>query len=290
MRLLRYNELDTSGLELQFERTAAMLAAGDFRAADARKMSGGPFYRAKLSDADRLLFRFGSWRGDTYLLLLEIIRNHDYASSRFLRGVQVDESKLTPLNQTTPTDPSDALALNYVNPSTPRIHILDKILSFDDLQEEALRHRPPLILIGSAGSGKTVLTLEKLRQLSGEILYVTHSPFLVDNARTLYYANHYENEHQDVAFLSFLEFVQSIALPPGRPLGFADFVAWFAGHRSGSSIKDVHALFEEFNGVLTGSAVTQPFLSLEEYQALGVRRRVRPVPPIFAFCRLRRPV
>lgn len=274
MKLLQYANLDLTGLKAQFDRTISLLEDGNFRGAEVKKLVGGPFYRAKLSDADRLLFRFGSYRGETYLVLLEIIRNHAYGESRFLRGMAVDESKLVAVTSSVPTEAHDVLELNYVNPSLPRVHLLDKILSFDDLQEDALKQRPPLILIGSAGSGKTVLTLEKLRQLPGEVLYVTHSPFLTDNARTLYYAHHYENSNQEVSFLSFLEYVQSIALPTGKPLTFREFSAWFAHHRAALPVKDAHPVFEEFNGVLTGSAVTRPYLSLEEYLNLGIRRSI----------------
>ncbi|MEI8241897.1 MAG: SEC-C metal-binding domain-containing protein [bacterium] len=277
MKILRYNNLDVTGLKAPFDRTVAMLAEGNFRGADVRKMGAGGYYRAKLSDADRLLFRFASCGGETYLVLLEVIRNHAYESSRFLRGAVLDESKLVPLELAAPADPADVLPLNYVNPAVPRVHVLDKILSFDELQEDALHLHPPLILIGSAGSGKTVLTLEKLRQLPGEVLYVTLSPYLTENARTLYYSHHYENRGQEVSFLSFLEFVQSIGVPVGKPLTFPDFAAWFARYRAISPVKDAHPVYEEFNGVLTGSAVTSAYLSLEEYQALGVRRSIFPV-------------
>jgi len=274
VKLLRYSSLDTRGLTTQFDRTIALLEKGDFRGADVKKLTPTAYYRAKLNDADRLIFRFATYRNETYLVLLEVVRNHAYDTSRFLRGAAIDENNLEPLSAPTPAQPTDVAPLNYVNPSVPRVHILDKILSFDELQESALLQRPPLILIGSAGSGKTVLTLEKLRQLPGEILYVTHSPFLVDNARNLYYANHYENEAQKVTFFSFMEFVQSIAVPPGRPMTFTDFAAWFARNRGSCPIKDAHPLFEEFNGVLTGSAVTRPYLTLEEYVALGIRRSI----------------
>lgn len=276
MKVLRYNNLEVAGLKLQFDRTVAMLAEGNFRGADVRKMGSGGYYRAKLSDADRLLFRFASCGGETFLVLLEIIRNHAYEASRFLRGAAMDESKLIPLESAAPVAPADVLSLNYVNPAVPRVHVLDKILSFDDPQEGALHHHPPLILIGSAGSGKTVLTLEKLRQLPGEVLYVTLSPYLTENARALYYSHHYENRGQEVSFLSFLEFVQSIGVPSGKPLAFPDFAAWFARYRAQSPVKDAHPVYEEFNGVLTGSAVTSAYLSPEEYQALGVRRSIFP--------------
>jgi len=76
MEILRYSDLDTRELEAQVERTAALLRDGDFRTADARKMAGSPFYRARLNDKDRMLFRFVMHGGQSHLVLLEIIRNH----------------------------------------------------------------------------------------------------------------------------------------------------------------------------------------------------------------------
>ena len=102
MRVLQDKDLDAGGLRPAFERTLAHLEAGDFRAADVKKLNPGPYYRAKLSDADRLIFRFGDWRGETCLLVLEIVRNHAYETSRFLRGAAVDESKLTPVERPAP--------------------------------------------------------------------------------------------------------------------------------------------------------------------------------------------
>ncbi len=274
MRVLRHNSLDTSGLDASFARTVEQLEAGNFAAAEVKKLTPGPYYRARLSAADRLIFRYGDCRGERCLLLLEIVRNHAYASSRFLRGARIDESKLEPLAGPEALCAGDAVPLTYVNAAVPRFHVLDRILSFDPEQDAALLQRPPLILIGSAGSGKTVLTLEKLRQLPGEVLYVTHSPYLVDNARTIYYAHHYENDAQEVSFLSLAEFVQSIGTPEGQPLTFAAFAAWFSRYRGASPVKDAHALHEEFNGVLSGSAPDRPCLSREDYLALGVRRSI----------------
>ena len=42
------------------------------------------------------------------------------------------------------------------------------------------------------------------------VLYVTRSPYLVHNARTLYYALAYANDAQDVSFLSFAEYLASL--------------------------------------------------------------------------------
>ncbi|MDV7394462.1 hypothetical protein RZS08_23975, partial [Arthrospira platensis SPKY1] len=130
---------------------------------------------------------------------------------RFLRGARIDEAKLVPL--TRPPEDAETPELSYVNPRDRRIHFLDKIISFDPVQREIYDLSPPLIVIGPAGSGKTAITLEKLKQARGRILYVTLSPYLVENSRNLYYAQHYENADQDLAFLSFREYLETLRVP-----------------------------------------------------------------------------
>lgn len=274
MNVLRYNELEVAGLAAQVDRAEQFLREGNFRAADVKKLTGTGYYRAKLNDADRLLFQFAR-RGDAqYILLLEVIRQHAYARSRFLNGAFVDESKIE--NVTAPEDlrQDHAAPLIYVNHQLRHFHVLDKIISFDDAQNDVFALRPPVILIGSAGSGKTVLTLEKLKQLAGDILYVTLSPYLTENARNLYYANGYENERQNVDFLAFGELLESIHVPEGRAITFHDFAARFGRRDSSSPVRDTHKLYEEIHGVLTGAAVDRPWLSREDYLGLGVRQSI----------------
>ncbi len=274
--ILQYNDLDVSSVRPAFDRVAGFLQAGDFRAADVKKLKGTPYYRAKLNDADRLLFRFGSYGGNTYLLLLEIIHAHAYDKSRFLGGARIDESKLESLASAARVEEKDCVPLPYVNPKQPRFHLLDKILSFDDPQVEAFGLKTPLILIGAAGSGKTVLTLEKLKCLHGDVLYVTLSAYLAENARNLYYAFGYENERQTVDFLSLKEYVETLRVPPGLPITFHEFATWFARRAHGSGLMDAHMLFEEFSGVLTGMSVNKAHLTRDEYLALGIRQSIFP--------------
>jgi hypothetical protein len=275
MVVLQYAGIDISGVRDSFERTVEQLRSGDFHAADVKKLAGTPFYRAKLDRSNRLLFRFGQHCGRTVLLLLEVIYNHAYDKSRFLNGARVDDEKLISI----PDPHAEAksamtLSLNYINPQNARFHLLDKVLSFDDIQDEVFRLTPPLIIIGSAGSGKTALMLEKLKLLGGSALYVTLSPFLIENARNLYYANHYENDRVEVDFLSYRELLETILVPSGRELTFREFEQWFARHRHASRIRDSHKLFEEFRGVITGWSVDRAFLSRNDYLDLGVRQSI----------------
>jgi len=139
-----------------------------------------------LDKSNRLLFSLYRYQNHTYILALECIAHHAYDKSRFLRrGGTLDESNIPPLD--TP-DRAEAEPLAYLNPQLSTFHLLNKVISFDDAQQAVYTLPPPCIVIGSAGSGKTALTLEKMKEVPGEVLYVTRSPYLVHTARNLYYA------------------------------------------------------------------------------------------------------
>lgn len=275
MKILEYVGLDSSRHKAQYKKVVAAIERDDFHAADVKKLanlSHGKFYRAKLDHTNRLLFSIVRHGDTAYALLLEIIENHAYDKSRFLRGAEVDEDKLPAIE---PKDAAgEAEAVRYLHPERREIHLLDKVISFDDAQEAIYRMPPPLIVVGSAGSGKTALTLEKLKHTEGEVLYVTHSAYLAQSARDLYYANGYEKEGQDTTFFSFREFVESIRVPKGREAQWRDFSAWFGRMRGQFKGLDAHQAFEEVRGVVAADA--DGVLSREAYRALGVRQSIFP--------------
>jgi hypothetical protein len=119
---------------------------------------------------------------------------------------------------------------------------------------------------------------------------VTRSPYLVRNSREQYYALGYENDDQDVSFLSFAEYLASLRVPAGRELQYRDFARWFAGHRVASRLDDPYQVFEEFQGVLTGAPTDRAYLEpgglprprrqAVDLPARGARARVRAVPQV----------
>lgn len=178
MRILEYTGLDTSRVRTSYRKVVDAIARADFRAAQVKKLvnlSHGKFYRARLDDADRLLFSLVRHGDEVCALMLEVIANHDYDKSRFLRGTAIDETRIADADASEVI--REAQTLRYLHPERAAIHLLDKPISLDDAQE-AIFHQPtPLIVVGCAGSGKTALTLEKLKQAEGEVLYVKHSRF-----------------------------------------------------------------------------------------------------------------
>ncbi|HPM87871.1 MAG TPA: UvrD-helicase domain-containing protein [Bacteroidales bacterium] len=271
---LIYNGIDPGKVRKQFDRTVDQLTRGDFAAAEVKKMAGTDFYRAKIDYENRLLFKFGCHNNQTCLLVLEIIFKHDYGKSRFLRGYDFDESKLIPVKGHNDIAAGDILPLIYVNRRHRHFHLLDKVLSFDDDQAEILALSLPQIIIGSAGSGKTVLVLEKIKALRGKVLYITLSPFLAENSARLFYSNNYENEDLDVDFLSYREFIETLHMPEGREMDFKTFESWFERNKQSSGLKDAHKTFEEFRGVITGLDISKEYLSSEDYLALGVKQSI----------------
>jgi len=219
MKVLVYNELNPKTIP-GFAKLQRYLEDDDFKSAEVKKV-GDNLYRARLNQRDRLLFSIYRHQEQNYVLLLEFIKNHAYQDSRFLRQVgSIDEDKIPVIHK---LDETSEQALVYLNPNHGSFNLLDKIISFDERQQSIFDLQPPLIVIGSAGSGKTALTLEKMKQAVGDVLYVTQSAYLVKNSRDLYYAHHYDNPDQQIDFLSFQEFLESIQVPPGKPVTFQAF-------------------------------------------------------------------
>lgn len=271
MRFLAYRDLDASRVKKQLGKVREAIERDDFRTPDVKKLAQGHYYRARLDDTNRLLLTFVRHESETVCLALEVIHQHAYEKSRFLRGAVIDEAKLPDFSAQEAS--AGAAPVRYLNPARSEFHLLDRVISFDDTQDAVYRTPAPVILVGSAGSGKTALTLQKLRELPGQVLYVTLSPYLAQSAAGLYGAHGFENEAQEVQFLSFADFLGTLRMPRGREVTPQDFRSWVA-RQPALRFTDAHQLFEEFRGVL-GSPPEGP-LSREGYLALGVRQSLYP--------------
>jgi AAA domain/Ankyrin repeats (many copies) len=278
MRIVTYRGLHPGRFAKALERLRAGLGRGEFAAAGLKKLAPTSYWRAKLSDEARLLMQFVPYNGETVCLFLEVIPGHAYEKSRFLRGAPVDRDKIEagPADLAPQPEPKARLGweLKWLPPEAVEFDLLDKPIVLDPAQEAVRRHAPPLVIMGPAGSGKTAVTLAKMREVTGEVLYVTLSAYLAQTARRLYGAHGYENPHQNAEFMSFREFVDTIAVPQGEEVRFSAFRTWLERRRGGLKgdlrQADAHALFEEFRGVL--GAPANGALTESQYQALGVRQ------------------
>ena len=94
MRLFQYKDLDLRRVKPAFAKLRSAIEAGDFRSPDVKQLHVGGYYRAELDHSNRLLLQFARYGAETVCLALEVIENHAYDRSRFLRGAPVDESKI----------------------------------------------------------------------------------------------------------------------------------------------------------------------------------------------------
>ncbi len=272
MRILELNSFAAGKFKDKYKTLKLHLEKGDFRAGHVKKLRNHNIYRAKLDDAARLLFKIAVHGQEKVILILELLPNHEYDRSRFLRGIHVKEEAFEPLSEV-PQD-STADKIKYLNPQNSRFYFLHAPLSFDSLQTELLNCNPPVVIIGSAGCGKTVLTLEKMKELSGRILYVTLSPYLAEHSRNLYFSAGYESDDQEIDFLSFRDLLETIQVPQGREITYQLFAPWFHRVKQNFGLKDAHKVFEEIRGVITGSSIERSYLTRSEYENLGVRQSI----------------
>src|SRR5262245_16414444 len=117
MKILEYVGLDTSHVRAQYKKVCEAIERDDFRQADVKKLAGsshGRLYRAKLDYANRLLFTTVRHGGTVYALMLEVIGQHAYDKSRFLRGATIDESKIPVAGIESAA--ADAVPVRYIHP------------------------------------------------------------------------------------------------------------------------------------------------------------------------------
>ena len=238
---------------INIDKIITFLENGDFKSAETKKLKNVNLFRAKINYDDRLIFGFFKHHNQNYILLLEMVLNHDYNKSQFLRGKKVEIEDFV-FNESIVDE------VFYVD-DKKEFRYLDKVIVFSDQQEDILTKPTPLLIIGSAGSGKTSVVIEKLKTLEGKCLYISLSEHLVKNSQKIC------GEVENIDFYSFQSFLNSIERQSKEEIDFNSFKNW--AYKNG--ITDVDKYFEEFKGVLTASN-ENAYLSEDEYLAMGVKQ------------------
>ncbi|MEA2560505.1 MAG: ATP-dependent helicase UvrD/PcrA [Acidobacteriota bacterium] len=158
-------------------------------------------------------------------------------------------------------------------------HLLDKggeelELKLSREQYDILRSPGPVLLAGSAGSGKTTVTIHRLAAAPSTALYLSYSPALVVHSRKLYrdLATARGAEARPANFYTFGELYRTFVNEPDTPeMTEALFNEWF--RKSGKSL-DPALVWEELRSILKGACLDldKPMLDEAAYYDLGKKR------------------
>ncbi len=152
-------------------------------------------------------------------------------------------------------------------------------------QYEILRAPGPVLLAGSAGSGKTTIAVHRLAQAASmpspvRSLYLSYSGWLVDHARKLYrdvmLARGHDPGVNTPDFFSFADLYRKLAPRDFRerhdhPMNREIFDAWL--RKSGLRL-DGALVWEELRSILKGACLQlgNPMLDEKDYYELGRKR------------------
>ncbi|OJH31309.1 MAG: ankyrin repeat domain-containing protein [Wolbachia endosymbiont of Armadillidium vulgare] len=247
------------------------------------------YFRAKLSDSDRLLFTRRKHNDKDAFVILEVILNHDYHKSKFLtnrekiRNIKIIDEKVP-----------DTVEIE----DAPQIRWLGNFITFsakqEDIVERVEKFELPLVISGSAGSGKTSVALESLKRIKekfegGKILYITKSENLIKESKKIFECENYNqttdelrtHTPEEIDFLSLHEFLKKIIKVEGKkPINRSKFFSWFKEICKKDKFKgykkDGDKIFEEFTAVIGGGSLLGED-GKDRYAKLGNRQSIFPI-------------
>ncbi|MBD0391581.1 ankyrin repeat domain-containing protein [Wolbachia endosymbiont of Pentalonia nigronervosa] len=258
---------------------------------------GVKYFRAKLSDADRLLFTSIKYKKEgkeeDAFVILEVILNHEYNKSKFLK----DKEKIKSIKIIEHNEDDKKIPDNIEIIDAPKIHWLGKFITFSAKQEDIVenaggKYNLPLVVSGHAGSGKTSVALEKLRKIEeeGKILYITQSENLIKQLEELYKYEHWDEAAEElrtgdperIDFLSVHEFLEKVTeedVKGKKPIDRNVFHSWFKEECNKGKFKkykkEGDKIFEEFTAVIAGGSLGREG-GKEQYMKLGNRESIFP--------------
>lgn len=163
----------------QYQGIISKLLNGDYKEADLEKLAGHNVYSVRVNKSDRLLFSTVTVKGKSCLLLLDVVLNHDYHKSRFLKPHVLRQF----LEYNAPEAlakgelifvKADALPPLWANPQSKEeeetieyqkvTFYNHTFITLSDAQEKALKIELPAVISGAAGSGKSCVALAILEQ------------------------------------------------------------------------------------------------------------------------------
>uniref|UniRef100_A0AAU7YLK4 Ankyrin repeat domain-containing protein n=2 Tax=unclassified Wolbachia TaxID=2640676 RepID=A0AAU7YLK4_9RICK len=233
---------------------------------------GITYLHARLSHQARLLFTYTKHNNEDAFIMLEVISDHKYRKSVFLdRQDRPEKIEVKGIEEGATKTPLDTVEIKDLG----RANWLGKLVTFSATQENIVKRaeecKLPLVVSGSAGSGKTSVALESLKRIKGKfeggkILYITKSENLIKESKKLLEYEDYDDEFKipapgEIDFLSLHEFLEKQAedIKGKKPIDRSKFFSWFneicKKDKFKKYKKDGDKIFEEFTAVIGGGGL-----------------------------------
>ncbi|CEK11527.1 DNA/RNA helicase domain-containing protein [Legionella hackeliae] len=286
-----------------YYETISKLVKGNYKAADLdlKQLDGYRVYSVRINKSDRLIFTTFEKDGDSYLLLLDVVLNHDYRKCPFFnRSVlknylvknatdiaqQIDDSNFIDISEAPLADKESQESIDSATSLqfTPINYYNQMYIEFNDEQQIARGATLPAVISGPPGSGKSCVALSLLEQAVSQqihhdspILYVTQSEPLkkmLEGAwKELPIAQN--RPPNSVQFCTYLELLNKLNVEY-ETVGKSSFKSWFKQYNT----KQKHrkkTITEYENFLKQGPLIYRELRILtayksEEYLKLGERQ------------------
>lgn len=271
-----------------------------------KKIAGSnSLYEFRVNDGDRIFFLFNSFSRDDSQgsIIFLIYSSHDMAIKKAKRK-EINESNLKEFivfDQEDNIQSIDENFFNYNNLITYEIvddsHFIEnfenkryKYYYLNDEQYSCLVDFPPHFVAGSAGSGKSTITLRKLLNLEEnydfysitKVLYLTANRYLKDNSFEQY-MEFRKGDTKIADFFTLKEFLCKLLKISSNQIvefsKFKDFFIFSYPNRKKFDLS-IEEIFSEINGIIKGLMIkggadnwnrdlSKPMISLDDYLNLS---------------------
>lgn len=239
-------------LKLQSPQVDAVIwkiCAGQYRAASLETLSGHrDVYSVRINKEHRIVLTPVKKDGESWLQMLDIVLHHSYDKTKFLqpavlrryREILQTTDLIEIMSYTDTLEPSsassskDSFEVDFYNQS---------FIIFNEVQDKARQAQLPLMIMGGAGAGKTLVAHSVLDQFVAErpvddpdfkVLYLSSREYLVNRMK----ANWQDSPQGHLApegvveFKTWNQLLQDFALPitAENTVGKEEFLAWYANY------------------------------------------------------------
>jgi ankyrin repeat protein len=282
-KVLFWRDIVSDMSELKdYEVTIDALLNGEYSNLSLEKLNintVSPIYSIRHDYKTRIIFT----THQQSICILEVIHNHDYAKSRFLRNRHCLKHFLEKKDEaqaaitTTPVETPEIPSYKNTPYEKKFIEFQQHFIELSELQEETLRTSFPFVLHGPAGSGKTTLAILLLKNFVRNnirpVIYLTVSKKLKDYVQNLWHSMNPE-EIRGIEFMTYEDFMVNILnVEKGVIVSEDDYSNWYQSlKKCPFSELQLHQEFRILSGYQHD---LDKYLSLGERQSL-IPAEVRP--------------